>query len=112
MELLLTVDGHFLIKDRGILVLPWLDYPENRRFKAFSDEVVIRRPNGIEEHCLVSFVSEHVRFSHGGSNMHIILQFPEGTQETVPVGSQVFVSDSTWQKLHGGVSGKLDGADF
>jgi hypothetical protein len=107
MELLLTVEAHFLIKGRGIIVLPWLDYPENRRFKTFSDEVEIRRHDETEERCLVSFVSEHVRFIDGEYNTHIVLLFPEGTKETVPIGSQVYVSMELLRKLNGEMPNKF-----
>ena len=111
MELLLTVEDHFLIKGRGLVVLPWLDYPENRRFKSFSDEVVIRRPDETEERCLGYFLNMHLNFGSRGSKTVISLQFPEGTKETVPIGSQIFASEGIWQKLQGEVPNKLEEAD-
>jgi len=108
MELLLIIEDHFLITGRGIFVIPWLDYPENWRFKPFSDKVVLRKPDGTEEHCFVSFIVERVHFSYGGSNTHIVLQFPEGTKEKVPIGSHVFVSKEILRKLHRGMPNKLD----
>ncbi|HEX9261923.1 MAG TPA: hypothetical protein VF893_05285 [Candidatus Bathyarchaeia archaeon] len=108
MELFLTVEDHFLIRGRGIVVLPWLDNPENWRFKPFSGKVVIRRPDRTEEQCIVSFTLEHVHFSHEGSNTYIVLQFPEQTKETVPIGSQVFASEELLQKLGGEMPKKLD----
>jgi hypothetical protein len=108
MELLLTVEDHFLIKHRGLVVVPGLDLPENRRFKPFSDKVVIRKPDGTEEQCLAYLGLEHFNLGDKGSIWHIILQFPEETKATVPIGSQVFVSEDLLRKLDGEMPNKPD----
>ena len=110
MELLFTVEYHGFIKGRGLIVPHWLDNPDDWRFKPFSDEVVIRRPDGTEDSFLVSFAWG---WGHGisGISYSLDLIFSEGTKETVPIGSQVFVSEVIWRKLHGEVPNKLDAAD-
>jgi hypothetical protein len=111
MELLFTVEYHFLIKNKGLMVVHAVDNPDNWRFKRFSGEVVIRRPDETEERFLVSFAWG---WGHGISDISYSLGliFSEGTKETVPIGSQVFVSEGIWRKLHGEVPNKLDAADI
>jgi hypothetical protein len=112
MELLFTVEDHFLIKGRGLLVHHVIDNPNDWRFKPFSDEVVIRRPDGAEDRLLVSFAWG---WGHGIGGPPMIydlcLIFSEGTKETIPVRSQIFVSEGIWRKLHGEVPNKLERAD-
>jgi hypothetical protein len=104
MELLFTVEYHFLIKNKGLMVVHAVD-------KRFSGVVVIRRPDETEERFLVSFAWG---WGHGisGISYSLGLIFSEGTKETVPIGSQVFVSEGIWRKLHGEVPNKLDAADI
>ena len=112
MELLFTVEYHFLIKGKGLLVPHAIDNPDDWRFKPFSDEVVVKRPDGTEDRYLVSFARG---WGHGIGGPPIIydlcLIFSEGTKETIPIGTQIFVSEGIWRKLHGEVPNKMDAAD-
>jgi hypothetical protein len=69
--------------------------------------VVIRRPDETEERFLVSFAWG---WGHGigGISYSLNLIFPDGTKETVPIGSQIYVGEGVWKKLHGEVPNKLD----
>jgi hypothetical protein len=111
-ELLLTVENHFLLEGRGLTVIPDIDLPgDDRRFIQFSDKVAIRRPDGTEDRLSVDFFLTHFSLVGGGCKWRITPILPEGTKETVPVGSQLFVSAETMRKLNGIIPNKPDAAD-
>jgi hypothetical protein len=100
--LLLTVEDHFLIEGRGLVVVPLLDIPpDDRLFKPFSDEVVICRPDGTEVCFAVTFVVEHFSLVGGGGKCNIVAMLPKGTKETVPVGSRIFVTEKAHARIRG-----------
>jgi hypothetical protein len=100
--LLLTVEDHFLIEGRGLIVVPHLDIPPApRRFTPFSDDVRIQRPDGTEQTFSTQFLIEHVSLQGGGSKWNIVPMMPMGTKETIPIGSHIFVRADTMMKLNG-----------
>lgn len=102
---LLTVEDHFLLEGRGLVVVPLLELPpENRRFKPFSCEATVRRPDGTEHVLTVKFAVEHFRLIDGGSKWSITPLLPDATKETVPIGSQLFIDEDVRRKLNGEVS--------
>ena len=103
MELLLTVEDHFLIKGRGLVITPLLNYPENIPIRPFSDQVVIRPPNRDEIKLTVNFAIEQFVIDRGGgdANRHIVIMYPEGTKELIPVGTQVFVTQELLHYIKG-----------
>ncbi|RPI79718.1 MAG: hypothetical protein EHM45_01730 [Desulfobacteraceae bacterium] len=106
IELLLTVKDRFLIKGRGLVVLPLLaTTSESGIFEPFSDESLVRRPDETEERLTVTFSKERFSFA-GGGKWNIVAMLPNGTKETVPVDSQLFVSKETKRRLRGETSNK------
>lgn len=100
--LLLTVEDHFLIEGRGLIVIPHLDLPPApRRFVPFFDDVLVERPDGTEMHFSTRFLIEHVSLRGGGSKWNIVAMFPHGTKETIPIGSCIYVCADTIMKLNG-----------
>ena len=103
-ELLLTVEDHFLMKGRGLVVVPLLEVPPDKRpFRPFSASATIRRPDGTKRCLLIKFAIEHFTLVGGGSKWNVVPMLPEGTKETVPFGSQIFVSEETTKRLNGEV---------
>jgi len=101
---LLIVEDHFLIAGRGLVLAPLLDLPpDDRRFTQFTDEVLIRRPDGSEQRCPGYFWTEHFYRSGGKGSWHIALVLPTGTKESVPIGSGVFVSEQAHARIRGEV---------
>lgn len=106
-ELLLVVKDRFLIKGRGLVVLPLLATPSDSGiFEPFSDEALVRRPDETEERLTVKFSVEHFSFTGGGGKWNIVAMLPDGTKETIPVDSQLFVSMETKRRLRGEASDK------
>jgi hypothetical protein len=105
MELLLTVDQHFLIKGRGLTVLPLIDYPTDFLYKPFLDQVVVRPPEKDEITFTAKFNLEHHTGHYPNGEIwdadYIVLQLPEGTKELVPVGTQVFVTQELLHYIKG-----------
>jgi len=90
--LLLTVEDTFLIDGRGLVVVPPIDLPpEPLRLTPFSDELRIERPDGTEMQALVKFASEHFSLRGGGSKWHVTPMIPDGTRESIPIDSRLFV---------------------
>jgi hypothetical protein len=101
---LLIVEDHFLITGRGLVLTPLLDLPpDDRRFIPFTDEVLIRRPDGSEQRFPAHFWLEHFYRRGGKSGYNIPVVLPTGTKETVPIGSRVFVSEQAHSRLRGEV---------
>jgi hypothetical protein len=101
-SLLLTVEDSFLINGRGLVVVPPIDLPlEPLRFKPFSDELRIERPDGTEMQALVKFAIEHLSLVGGGSTWHITAMIPSETKESIPIGSRLFAHEETMKKLKG-----------
>jgi hypothetical protein len=100
--LLLTVEDHFLIEGRGLVVVPPIDLPPSPlRFTPFSDELRIERPDGTEEQFLVTFVIEHFSLRGGGSKWNITPMIPKGTKATIPIGSRFFIREESVKRLKG-----------
>lgn len=100
--LLLTVEDHFLIEGRGLIVVPHLDLPPApRRFVPFDDDVRIRRPDGTEQFTPTRFLVEHLSLRGGGRKWNIVVMFPQGTKETIPIGSRIYACADTMMKLDG-----------
>ena len=100
MELLLTVDNHFLVKDRGLVITPDLDRPRSFLFIPFREQVVIQSP----DRDAITLTAEFnvVLFVIGREDdPRIVIMFPEGSKELIPIGSQVFVTQELSQYLKG-----------
>ncbi len=101
---LLTVEDHFLIEGRGLVVVPLLDLPpEDRRFIPFDDNIRIKRPDGTEQMFSAEFTAEHAHRSQGRSGWHITVMIPEGTKKTIPIGSGLFVTHESHARIRGEV---------
>jgi hypothetical protein len=97
---LLTVEDHFLIEGRGLLVVPAGDLPD-LGFRTFSTEARIQRPDRTEITTVVRFELQHLRLIGGGSKWNIAVVLPEATKESVPIGSRVVVSPDDRERLRG-----------
>ena len=98
---LLTVEDHFLLEGRGLIVVPLLDVPSDGGFKPFSDTVLVRRPDGKVQEFTANFALEHFRMVGGGSKWNVTPMIPDGTKDTIPVGSLILVSETTQKRLNG-----------
>ncbi len=104
MKLLLTVEDHFLLKNRGLVVVPHLDIPDGVPFKDlfFSDQVLVQSPDGTETQLSIAFGTEHFNRPNPDLPSFVLtVTLPEGTKETVPIGSKLFVSEEVFMKLAG-----------
>jgi hypothetical protein len=89
VELLLTVENHFRMKDVGIIILPALDYPKSG-MRPFSEQVLVRHPDGCEISLKASF---DISIPVGGAgNKNIVIMFPGVSIELIPIGSKVLVT--------------------
>jgi hypothetical protein len=99
---LLTVKDHFQIEGNGLVLIPLLDLPpDDRRFVPFNDTIRVVRPDKTEQTFETKFAAEHFYRPKGKSAWHIVLMIPEGTKETIPVGTRVYVNAKAQEKLKG-----------
>jgi len=106
-KLLLSVEDHFQIEGRGLVVTPLLNLlPNGKKFEPFSDSVVIRRPDGTEDKLRAQFGLEHFSFRGGGGQWNIVVVFPSETKASVPLGTDVFVSSGVFARIRGEVPTK------
>ncbi len=100
--LLLTVEDHFLIEGRGLIVVPHRDLRLRRDALCLLTTMFrIRRPDGTEQFTSTRFLVEHLPLRGGGSKWNIVVMFPQGTKETIPIGSRIYVCSDTMMKLDG-----------
>ena len=101
-EPLLVVEDHFLISGRGLVLLPVLQVPpEDRRFKTFSDTVLLRLPDDSERRFHADCRLEHFSRPAGKGSWNILVLLPHATKEDVPVGSKLFVTPEAHDRIRG-----------
>jgi hypothetical protein len=59
------------------------------------------RPDGTDVPLVVKFGIEHLSLRGGGSKWTITPMFPNGTKESIPIGSRIVVREETIKKLNG-----------
>jgi hypothetical protein len=102
MQLLLTVDNHYLLKGQGLIITPLLDHPENITIRPFSDQVVIRPPHTNEIKLTAEFmIDQFVTDRGGGVARRVVIMFPHGTKELIPVGTQILVTQELLHYIKG-----------
>lgn len=97
MEHLLRVEDTFQVTGRGLVVVPKLPLPQ--RFINFTDTVKVVPPGAEPYEAQADFFLSH--FSPGG--FKLLITFPGLSKDLLPVGSEIFASES--------VHGRLRGAD-
>ena len=101
--LLLTVENYFQIEGRGLIVTPLLDLYDDRRYVGFPfrDTVTVQRPDKTEGVFEALFYVEHQLLIGGGGRVVCPTILPNGTKESVPIGSKLLISPQTQEKLKG-----------
>ena len=96
---LLTVADHFLLGNRGLLVVPDFSVPDG--WKVRSETVTIVLPDGRRREAKASLTVTHVNVPHvniadeaawADRRWRLMVSFPALTKEDVPIGSRVMVS--------------------
>ena len=97
---LMKIEGHFSFGNKGLIVVPPVDLPENiQRFKSFSTTVLIKRPDSSELSSSIRFELDHVCLIGGDCKWAIAVILPEATKKAVPIGSNLFISEMDKQRL-------------
>ena len=99
---LLKIEDTFLIHGRGLIVAPALPLPTSGSFRPRQDKVIVYRPDGTEVELEARFQLEHFHLVDGGTQLSIIVIFPNSSQDDVPAGSEVMVSENVFSALRGG----------
>ncbi|MRV70220.1 hypothetical protein GJ700_00600 [Duganella sp. FT92W] len=97
---MLTVTDQFQLSGIGLVVMPDFSVPE--RWANVEETVLIETPGGRRE-LLAQFRQTHFRILDVTAPLdrrwRVVLCFPTGTKEQVPVGSVVYVSHKTKNAL-------------
>lgn len=103
---ILTVADHFDITGRGLVILPDFDPPnEGRKWRDFSDSVVVLTPTGQRLEMQADFVLVHFNIRDLNVDVkqrwRIQVTLPAGTKQKVPIGSKLLCSDNVRSVLLG-----------
>ena len=100
MNKLITIDDHFMITGRGLVVTPLLPLPqEESDFKPFTDKIKIVLPDGTEKIFEALFAIEHFSMVGGGSKWNLVINIKDATKDEVPIGSKVYANDNIINKI-------------
>jgi hypothetical protein len=101
---LLTVASHFQLQRRGLVIAP--DFAAPNTWKARSEEVVIRRPDGHERGALARIEVWHFEIRDptisANHRWRLVVSLPALTKEDVPVGSKVMVTQILRAEMEAG----------
>ena len=95
MEHLLRVEDTFQVSGLGLVAVPELPLPE--RFANFTDSVRVVPPGAEPYETQAQFFLSH--FSPGG--FKLLVTFPSLAKELLPIGSEIFASESVHRQLRG-----------
>jgi hypothetical protein len=103
-EELLTVQEHFDITGRGLVLLPDFEVPEG--WKNRSEAVLVVTPDGMEHECAARFELIHfnIRDPSVGANRRwrVSVSLPAATKAAVPIGSKLLCGSELKTALVGG----------
>ncbi len=100
-KFLTKIEDKIFIENRGVMIVPHLELPEECGFEPFSDKVLVSEPSG-EERCVnVSFELQQHNLICGGFNCNIAIVLKDICKKDILIGSKIFVSDKTYRKLKG-----------
>lgn len=99
--LLIEVEDHFLIENRGLVLVPPLKMPDD--FKNFESDVKILRPDGSVVAASARFDCEHLLYSaKRGEGAYVVpIAFRTLTKTDVPVGSKIFDNGNVTKRFGG-----------
>jgi len=98
----LKVEDTFLIKGRGLVLIPNLPLPTTGKFDSVYDKVVVLKPDGTEREFEAKFMLEHFSLVGGGSKWSIVVLLSEASKADVPAGSEIMVSEDTLASIRNG----------
>lgn len=96
-QLLFKIEDTFLLRGRGVVIGPFVE-PIPPGFRSFTDSVVVKRHDGSTIELTARFSVEHFVLQKGSKNV-IVISLPLDSKETIPVGSELWVSESTLRSL-------------
>src|SRR5262245_36148282 len=93
---LLTVEDSFLIKGRGVVVVPDFSVPDG--WKNRTEMVVVEKPDGRRYDTTANLNMAHFNISDPGAPIdkrwRVVVTLPELKKEEIPIGSRIFVSET------------------
>ncbi len=90
---MLEIKEVFIIRGRGIMVIPVLPPPISFFIKPVSDKVVVQRLDGTNKEFIASFQIEHFSLVGSHGKFSIVALFPTASLEDFPKGSKLLISD-------------------
>lgn len=98
---LLKVEDTFLIKGRGLILVPSFAVPDgwvNR-----IENVIIVKPDGSQLQCMAQFNLSHFNMADPTASIEqrwqVVVILPDQSKEDIPVGSTVFGSPALGEQL-------------
>jgi uncharacterized protein YbjT (DUF2867 family) len=90
----LEIKDSFLIRGRGLVVIPILPLPKRGRFTPFDTRVTIRRPDGTAKQLDARVQVEHFSLVDGTGEWKLIFLISGASKVDVPAGSQILVHEN------------------
>jgi hypothetical protein len=96
-QITLTLEDLFLIKGRGLVLIPKLIQPRVSGFKPFSGSIDITFPGGEIAKWPADFLREHFSLLDSSGRLigqlKIVILVPKKTSGDLPVGSEIAVAE-------------------
>jgi hypothetical protein len=99
----LSLEDSFLIKCRGLVLIPKLIQPQVSGFKAFSGSIDITFPGGEIAKWPADFLCEHFSLLDSSGQLigqlKIVILLPQKTREDLPDGCEISVTEDIFSLL-------------
>lgn len=105
---LLEVQDHFQLTGIGLTVHPDFSVPQNGKWNDYQSKAKVITPEGKE-----TVIKVHIGTWHFNIRDHevdidkrwrVILSFPDGNKDLIPIGSEVFVTEKDFKRIRGSSS--------
>jgi hypothetical protein len=102
---LIKVQDHFQLSGVGLTVHPDFSVPENGKWIDFTSKAKVITTDGKESFYKVHVGTWHFNISDPKVDIdkrwRVVLSFPDGDKEQIPIGSEIFVSKEDYNSITG-----------
>jgi len=102
---LMKIEDTFMIESIGLVLAPSFDLPPEGKWKNINETVAIKTPEGLELEVKALFSVVHMNIKDptvsAKKRWPVLVSLKEVKKESIPVGSTVFVAQSTKLSLVG-----------
>jgi hypothetical protein len=98
---MLKLEASFVIRGRGLVLIPVLPLPTTDRFQPFDTRVNLCRPDGTEREFEAEFHVEHFYLKGGRGKSSISALLPHASKADAPEGTELEVTEETFALLRG-----------